>query len=84
MRISGGTEPVQSAERVHIGSGDVTLPGWVNVDNQRYAGVDRVLDVRHGLPFLDVQLMFAEHFIEHLPYAGAMYFLSRVQARAAR
>jgi predicted SAM-dependent methyltransferase len=76
VRISGGTEPVERAERVHIGSGDVTLPGWVNVDNQSYAGVDRVLDVTHGLPFLDVQLIFAEHFIEHLRYADAMDFLA--------
>jgi predicted SAM-dependent methyltransferase len=64
-----------AAERLHIGSGAVRLPGWVNVDNQRMAGVDRVVDVTYGLPFRDVRFIFAEHFLEHLAYAEAMYFL---------
>ena len=65
----------ERAERLHIGSGDVHLDGWINVDNRRYAGVDRVLNVAYGLPFRDVRFLFAEHFIEHLDYAQAMYFL---------
>ena len=35
----------ERAERLHIGSGDVRLPGWVNIDNRKYAGVDRVLEI---------------------------------------
>jgi predicted SAM-dependent methyltransferase len=65
----------ERAERLHIGSGDVRLPGWVNIDNRKYEGVDRVLDVTYGLPFRDVRFIFAEHFIEHLHYNDAMYFL---------
>ena len=52
-------------ERLHIGCGSVILPGWINIDVYPYAGVDRVLDVRRGLPFVDVELIFSEHFLEH-------------------
>jgi len=63
------------ADRLHIGSGPQILPGWVNIDNVRYPGVDRVLDVTRGLPFRDVRFIFAEHFIEHLDLHAAMYLL---------
>lgn len=58
--------------RLHIGSGPQILPGWINIDNQPYPGVDRVLDVAEGLPFEDVRFIFAEHFIEHLAFDAAM------------
>lgn len=57
--------------KLHIGCGPLALPGWINIDNQPYPGVDRVLDVTAGLPFEDVQSIFAEHFIEHLPFDAA-------------
>lgn len=66
----------ERAERLHIGSGEVRIAGWTNIDNRRLAGVDRVVDVTYGLPFRDVHFVFAEHFIEHLHYGEAMYFLS--------
>ncbi len=52
--------------RLHIGSGPITLPGWTNVDIAPLPGVDVVLDIRQPWPFRDVELIFAEHFIEHL------------------
>jgi predicted SAM-dependent methyltransferase len=61
------------AERLHIGSGPQSLSGWVNIDIVRYPGVDRILDVRRGLPFKDVRFIFAEHFVEHLDLNDAMY-----------
>ena len=64
----------KEAERLHIGSGPQTFEGWVNIDNVRYPGV-RVLDVTYGLPFRNVQYIYAEHFIEHLHYNDARYFL---------
>lgn len=63
------------ATKVHVGSGPVLLEGWINVDKRRYRGVDRVRDVTKGLPFKDLEFIFAEHFIEHLRYEDAMKFL---------
>lgn len=61
--------------RLHLGSGPHDLDGWINVDNQPYPGVDRVLDVVREFPFDDVSLVFAEHFIEHLDYREALRLL---------
>ncbi len=61
--------------KLHLGSGPQILPGWVNVDNLPYPGVDRVLDVTKGLPFKNVDYVFAEHFIEHIPYPAAIELL---------
>src|SRR5688500_20406672 len=58
--------------KLHLGSGPQRLEGWLNVDNLPYPGVDRVLDVTAGLPFEDVQFIFAEHFIEHLQFDAAV------------
>jgi predicted SAM-dependent methyltransferase len=63
------------SDKLHIGAGAITLPGWINIDNQAYPGVDHVLDIRSGLPFEDVKAVFAEHFIEHLTLAEAEEFL---------
>lgn len=63
------------AERLHIGSGPQRLDGWINIDNVKYPGVDRVLDVTRGLPYRDVRFIFAEHFIEHLSLNEVMYLL---------
>jgi predicted SAM-dependent methyltransferase len=61
--------------RLHIGSGPVALPGWTNIDVVPYEGVHVVCDVRQGLPFKSVDLIFAEHFIEHLTLADGLRFL---------
>ena len=58
--------------KLHIGCGPQILQGWVNVDNVKYPGVDKVLDVTKGLPFKDASFVFAEHFIEHLAYSDAL------------
>jgi predicted SAM-dependent methyltransferase len=61
--------------RLHLGSGPVALPGWVNIDVRPYPGVDRVLDVRRGLPFEQVTHIFAEHFLEHFELEDALRLL---------
>jgi predicted SAM-dependent methyltransferase len=61
--------------RLHVGCGPQILAGWTNVDNQTYPGVDHVLDVTIGLPFHDVEYVFAEHFIEHLSFDDAFNFM---------
>lgn len=64
-----------SRTRLHIGCGPQALAGWTNVDNRPYPGVDRILDVTIGLPYSDVEYLFAEHLIEHLAYDDALNFL---------
>src|SRR4028119_2465371 len=66
--------------RLHIGSGPVAIPGWTNVDIQSYPGVDVVLDVRQPWPFSGVELIFAEHFLEHLTLADGIAFLRACRA----
>lgn len=61
--------------RLHIGSGPTRIPDWINIDNLSYPGVDRVLDVRDGLPYRDVEYIFCEHFIEHLTLSQGFEFL---------
>jgi predicted SAM-dependent methyltransferase len=62
--------------RLHIGSGQRRLEGWVNIDHQALPGVDRVMDVRRGLPFANVATIYAEHFLEHLPLEAGLAFLT--------
>jgi predicted SAM-dependent methyltransferase len=61
--------------RLHIGSGPLALAGWTNVDIAAYPGVDVVHDVRQPWPFADVELIFAEHFLEHLTLVEGLEFL---------
>ncbi len=59
-------EPEGAPLRLHLGSGQAPIAGWLNIDVQALPGVDRVLDVREGLPFENVSAIFGEHFLEHL------------------
>ena len=65
MEIASTNDPV----RLHIGCGDRLLTGFVNIDIVSDAELQ--LDVRKGLPFPDesCDLIFSEHFIEHLSQA---------------
>jgi hypothetical protein len=64
---------------LHIGAGDKTLPGWVNIDREEGPGIDMVADVTRGLGFREVRAVYAEHFLEHLPLEQAVRFLADVQ-----
>jgi SAM-dependent methyltransferase len=61
--------------KLHIGAGMSPLSGWTNVDLVPYPGIDAVLDVTRGLPFEQVEFIFAEHFLEHLPLVDGLRFL---------
>ena len=74
LRRSGG--PI----KLHVGAGRMSLPGWINVDNQPLPGIDEVMDVTREFPFHDVAFIFAEHFIEHLTYDDALRFLARCRS----
>jgi predicted SAM-dependent methyltransferase len=64
--------------RLNIGSGDLPMriPGWTNIDQAPYSGVDMVLEVP-PLPWPDrsVSEIFAGHFLEHLDRSTAAEFL---------
>ncbi|HEY6066079.1 MAG TPA: hypothetical protein VIY96_07965 [Thermoanaerobaculia bacterium] len=71
-----GPEGTGAPLRLHLGCGQSPIEGWVNVDVQALPGVDRVLDVRQGLPFTNVASIFAEHFLEHLDVADGLACLA--------
>jgi predicted SAM-dependent methyltransferase len=54
--------------QLHLGCGPIALEGWINIDNQPYAGIDFRWDLARGIPFRNARYVFAEHFIEHLSY----------------
>ncbi len=72
---SEGAPPARIA-RLHIGCGQQSIPGWINIDNQGLPGVNQVLDVRKGLPFADVASIYAEHFLEHLGLEDGLALLA--------
>ncbi len=67
--------PSTQPARLHIGSGNKRLPGWINIDLLPLPGVDVVADVTEGLDFSGVEAIFAEHFLEHLRLDKAIDFL---------
>jgi predicted SAM-dependent methyltransferase len=74
-RTRGDAHPDGRPKRLHIGCGQQSIPGWINIDNQGLPGVDQVLDVRRGLPFRGVTAIYAEHFLEHLSLDEGLAFL---------
>ncbi len=69
--------------RLHIGCGQEAIPGWINVDNRALPGVDRVLDIRKGLPYSGVAAIYAEHFLEHLGLDEGLAFLKECRRALA-
>jgi predicted SAM-dependent methyltransferase len=60
------------------------MKGWINVDIRPFKGVDRVMDVTREWPFEEVDYIYGEHFIEHLPLKGAITFLAHAGASLKR
>lgn len=70
--------PFKPPYKLHIGSGPVKLPGWVNIDMTVEPGItDLKLDISKGLPFEDnsCALIYHEHCLEHLPVKEGVEFL---------
>jgi hypothetical protein len=59
---------VERGRNLHLGCGDRSTAGWLNVDANGNAGVDLHWDLRHPLPFDDrsCRLIYSEHLLEHL------------------
>lgn len=55
-------------KKVDLGCGSGKLPEHIGVDVSPLEGVDYVVDVRNGMPFLDGEIdeIFTSHFLEHL------------------
>lgn len=66
--------------RLHLGAGPLALEDWVNIDNQPYGGVNFMWDLAGGLPFRNAEFIFAEHFLEHLPFDDAGALLRQCRA----
>ena len=73
-------DPKWQEPRLHLGSGPQALPGWINIDNLPYPGVDLVWDLARGIPLREAKFIFAEHFIEHLSFNQAEQFVRNCRA----
>ena len=64
-----------SGAKVQLGCGDLPFAGWTNVDLGR--GADLRMDLRGGFPApaRSVQLIYSEHFFEHMPLPAAQTLL---------
>lgn len=64
----------RSGLRLHLGSGKVRKPGWVNIDLAGHP-VDLVWDLRFRLPLPSgtVDAIFHEHLLEHLPLQEGLF-----------
>lgn len=68
---------LRDSTRLHLGCGDNLLPGWTNVDLFGMPGVV-AWNLTRRLPVADasVDVIFTEHFIEHISHEAALRFLS--------
>jgi len=54
--------------KLHLGSGSVHLPGYINIDANPAIGADMVLDLTKPLPYDNnsIEEIISYHFVEHL------------------
>jgi len=73
---------IQPPYKIHLGCGPNVKPGWVNIDLFSKEA-DLHLDLREPLPFPDssAELIYSEHFLEHLAYPDEVNRLLRESLR---
>lgn len=64
--------------KLHFGCGNAYIPGWVNVDIDRFARADVVHDLTLGLPVArgSVSFVYSEHVLEHLALCDGLRLLA--------
>lgn len=62
--------------KLHVGCGNRPLPMWCNVDVAHLSDDVQYMDALEPMPFPDgtFEVVFSEHFIEHLPYEAGLQF----------
>jgi predicted SAM-dependent methyltransferase len=68
---------LRSPRKLHLGCGTNLIPDWLNVDLDAAPGV-LALDLTRPLPFdsASADLVFSEHFIEHITREQALRLLA--------
>lgn len=68
---------LRTSTRLHLGCGDNVIDGWSNLDMAGPRGVVR-FDLRRPLPVAtdSVDLIYSEHFIEHVSHEHGLRLLS--------
>ncbi len=61
-------------DKLQIGGGKHTLPGFLNIDI--FEPADLIFDIREGIPLesTSVNFIFSEHFMEHIDYPKSTKF----------
>lgn len=61
--------------RLHVGCGQVRLPGWINADISPRA--ELIVNIRWRLPFPAnyLERVYSEHVLEHVAYESSVEFL---------
>ena len=69
--------PPTTKHRLNLACGPNRKEGWINIDLTDTA--DLKLDLRERLPFSSesVEVIYSEHFVEHLNYPGELLFFLR-------
>ncbi|HEV8657243.1 MAG TPA: methyltransferase domain-containing protein [Thermoanaerobaculia bacterium] len=64
--------PVGEGHKIHLGSGDHRIAGWINIDRDVMMQVDVVADLTSEMPLRSgsVDLIHSEDFIEHIDQAA--------------
>src|ERR1700691_1421403 len=70
-------ESLLRPSKINLGSGTTRKDGFLNID--LFPGGDLTLDLRRPLPFESdcCEIIFSEHFFEHIDYPNPAYDLAR-------